>query len=106
MSRAILGADDIYVQQFADALGEWDAAHEHAQIAVRRVNSACVHIRIIDPDFLGTRRRDRHDQVWSILEKLPDDTIQELSMLLLLTPDEAKKSYASMEFDEPVDVNA
>ena len=28
--------------------------------------------------------------------------MQEISLLLMFTPDEAKKSFANMEFDDPV----
>lgn len=61
-----------------------------------------MRIRIIDPAFAGLSRAEREEEVWAALDNLPDDAIAEISLLLLLTPDEAKKSFASYEFDHPI----
>ena len=37
-----------------------------------------------------------------MLAKLPDDVVAEISLLLLLTPKEARKSMANVEFDDPI----
>ncbi|HJT31010.1 MAG TPA: hypothetical protein VJ783_03005 [Pirellulales bacterium] len=56
----------------------------------------------MDRDFSGQGRAEREDDLWAIIEKLPEEVVSEISLLLLLTPDEAKKSFANMEFDNPV----
>lgn len=85
-----------------EALKKYDAVHPHAQIEVYRQNSVSVRIRVIDPDFHGKSRAQREDELWGTLQELPEEITAEISMLLLLTPAEAKKSFASLEFDHPV----
>ncbi|MEX0702330.1 MAG: hypothetical protein WD069_09565 [Planctomycetales bacterium] len=84
------------------ALAHYEAKHPEALIDVRRKNPVAIHIRIIDPDFAGSDRVDREDEVWEVLESVPDDLAANITMVLLLTPDEAERSFASFEFDHPV----
>ena len=71
-------------------------------IEAYRQNSVSVRIRIIDADFKGKGRAQREEEVWAALEQLPEDVAAEISLLLLLTPEEAKSSFASFEFDAPI----
>ncbi|HJT34013.1 MAG TPA: hypothetical protein VJ783_18350 [Pirellulales bacterium] len=102
MKVNIRGSRDECLNAIANALDEYGRGHPASEIDVYRVNSASIHARIIDPDFKGISRADRHEIVWKFLEPLPDDVQSHMSVLLLLTPDEKKKSYASVEFDDPV----
>ena len=45
---------------------------------------------------------DREPEVWKLLEKLPEDVFANITMLLLLTPEETKNSFANMEFENPI----
>jgi hypothetical protein len=93
---------DPLLRQIVKALGEYDAAHPQAVIEAYRQNSVSVRVRILDPQFAGRSRVEREDEVWAALNKLPEETAAEISLLLLLTPDEAKNSFASAEFDNPI----
>src|SRR5260370_5160846 len=93
---------DSYLKQIIKALGQYDAAHPKAVIEAYRQNSVSVRLRIIDSDFKGKSRAQREEDVWAALEKLPEDVAAEISLLLLLTPEDAKSSFASFEFDDPV----
>jgi len=95
-------SDDSDVEQIRVALTAYTKAHLNAQMGVRRQNSVSVRIRIIDPDFDGLDRVDREPEVWKILEALPENVFVQVTMLLLLTPEEAKHSLASLEFDDPI----
>ena len=93
---------DRAVRQVLEVLGDYEAEHRHADIHAYRQNSASLRVRILDPDFRGLDRLQREDAVWALLEKLPDDVRADISLLLLLTPDEAETSLASFEFDNPL----
>ena len=96
---------DDCLQAVADALAKYEHQHPNAKIEVYRQNSASVRARIVDPDFEGLSKAKRHDTVWAFIRDLPEDRQAEISVLLLLTPDELKTSLANYEFDNPVPSN-
>ncbi len=73
------------VQQILDALTEYARNHPH-----------------IDPDFQAIDRIERDPEIWELLRKLPEEVFVNITMLLLLTPEEAAHSLASQEFDHPI----
>lgn len=93
---------DPVLQQIVDALREYDQAHPNAEIEAYRHNSVSLRIRVLNPDFANKTNVQREDEIWAILVKLPEETVAEVNQLLLLTPEEAKKSFASCEFDHPI----
>ena len=93
---------DRYVRQILETLRrEYGAAHSKAKIEAYRYNPASIRIRIIDPDFKGMDRVQRDDLVSAILDTLPEDVRAEITVLLLLTPQERKTSPMSQEFENP-----
>ena len=84
------------------ALEEYGKAHPKAKIDLYRHSSVSVRVRIVDISFEGKSRTQREDEIWPLLERLPEEVVAELSLLLLLTPKEARKSFANVEFDDPV----
>ena len=93
---------DRQVQEIYAVLAPYQTAHASAQIDVRRRHEVAIHIRVIDPDFRGVRRVEREDRFWPLLHQLPYETLADISILLLLTPEEATRSMANMEFENPV----
>lgn len=93
---------DVQVQQILDVLTEYERAHPLAQIEGRRHNPVSIRLRIIDPDFQGMDRIAREPDIWKLLRQLPDEVFVNITMLLLLTPEEAEHSLASQEFDHPI----
>lgn len=93
---------DSILRQIVNALREYEEAHPQAEIEVYRQNSVSVRIRILNAEFAGKSRSQREEEVWAGLNKLPEETLAEISLLLLLTPDEAKNSFASFDFDDPI----
>jgi stress-induced morphogen len=94
--------DDKYVRQIRDRLlREYVSRHPRAQVSVKRYNSVSVRVRIIDPDFEGMSRAERDDAVWEVLDTLPEETREEISLLILLTPEESKTSLMNVEFENP-----
>lgn len=87
--------NDECVEAVALALAKYEEQHPNADVVVYRQNSVSVRARVIDPDFRGTSKADRHDVVWSFLTDLPEDQQSQISVLLLLAPDEAPSSSSS-----------
>jgi len=93
---------DAYVKQILDALEQrYKPDHPKAKIDAYRYNPASIRIRIIDPDFDGLDLVERDERVWPLLRRLPEEVRADVSMLLLLTPKENKRSFGSWEFDDP-----
>ncbi len=102
MSLKVRGKKDDYLKKVMQALSAYEVHHPSAQIEAYRQNSVSIRIRIVDPDFTRLSRSDRHDAIWQILEQLPEDVQSHISTLLLLTPKEAPKSFANVDFDNPI----
>jgi hypothetical protein len=79
----------------------YKSAHHDAEITSYRYNSASIRIRIIDPSFRDMDRASRDDQIWEILSGLPEDIQSQITLVLLLTPEETKTSFANMDFENP-----
>src|SRR5262245_34150759 len=93
---------DKVLKQIVSVLEEYAGTHPNADIETYRWSDVSVRIRIIDPGFKKMSRSKREEDLWALLEKLPEETVSEISSILLFTPEEAKKSFANMEFDNSV----
>lgn len=93
---------DAEVQQILDVLAAYERTHPQAQIKGRRHNPVAIRLRIVAPDFRGMDRLGREPAIWQVLKTLPDEMFVAITMLLLLTPEEAQQSFASQEFDHPI----
>jgi len=94
---------DKRVQRILEVLRrKYGAEHSKAKIEAYRYNSASIRIRIIDPDFAGKDLVERDNGVAPILEELPEEIQSEITVLLLITPQERKRSPMSLEFDDPL----
>lgn len=96
------GRTDEVIDRITAALARYEADHPRARIDVYRQNPVSVRVRIIDPDFAGQGKPERSRAAWAYLDHLPDDTQSDISTLLLLTPDETDRSFANLEFDDPI----
>jgi len=96
------GKADKVIKKVMGALEPYAAANPAAQVDVYRQNVVSIRIRIVDPSFHRLEKSQRHTKVWKFLEKLPEDVQSDISMLLLLTPDEKATSIGNLEFDDPV----
>lgn len=93
-------ASDACLDEVNQALEKYKAVHPQACADAYRYNSASIRIRVIDPDFGGKSLADRDDAVWEYLEKLPEDVLGHVSLVLPLTPSESSESPANLEFDK------
>jgi hypothetical protein len=90
------------VKAVEEILHAYKKSHPRARTKSYRQNSGSIRLRIIDPGFAEMDRAVRHDQIWGLLRQLDKDVISQITVVLLLTPEEAKTSFASMDFDSPV----
>jgi hypothetical protein len=86
---------DPSVAALREALEQYGTEHPGARIEVTRRNPVSIWIRVIDPDFRGIDRVAREEHVWPILEALPEEIQADISLLLLLTPEEAARTFAN-----------
>jgi len=93
---------DSLVRQLAKALKKYNAVHPNAKIEIKRQNPVSVRIRVIDPDFANKSKVDREEEVWAALQDVPDAAVSEITVLLLLTEEEAAESFANYDFDHPI----
>jgi len=99
IARAV---SDATLEQIVAVLKAYQAEHDQARVDAYRQNSVSVRIRVIDPDFQGLEKSQRHAAVWRLLEQLPEDIQADISMLVLLAPSETASSLANLEFEDPV----
>jgi len=102
MSFAVRKQSDEIIEAIVESLRTYERDHPHAEIVLYRQNSVSVRIRIIDPSFKDLTRIQRSNLIWTYFHTLSEDEQSEISMLILLTPEEVEKSFANMEFDDPV----
>jgi stress-induced morphogen len=70
--------------------------------AAYRYNSASIRVRVVSDRFAGKDRVERSQMVYPLLEKnLPENTWQDITLILLLTPDEVGESLMNFEFEKP-----
>lgn len=103
MATITRGSTDPFIEKLKGALEEYEKQHPQAVASLYRESPGSVWIRVLDPSFGKLSKAARHDLVWNFLsDRLDDDTIQEISILLPITPKEAPSNIMNEEFDYPV----
>ena len=98
----VRGKADEIVNSIAEALRKYEEDHAGARVDVYRQNPASVRIRVVDGSFKGKDKTERHAAVWRYLESLPEEVQSDVSMLVVVTPDETRVSAGNLEFESPV----
>jgi hypothetical protein len=90
-------------RRVADLLAaKYKVNHPKCDVVVYRYNPVSIRIRIVDPDFRGKSIVERENDVWPILDTLPGDVRDDISVCLLIAPGEQKNSIMNLEFEEPL----
>jgi stress-induced morphogen len=93
---------DTRLSKVEKALEAYREDHSRAETKAYRQNSASIRVRVVDSGFKRFNKATRHEKVWKFLEdRLSQDVLSDITMLLLLTPEEMKDSFANIEFDNP-----
>lgn len=101
MSVTIRGKSDKNLKIIREALLSYGSQHPEAEIVLYRRNAISVRIRVVDPCFAGLSKPARHELVWKSLQNLPDELQSDISMVVLLSPDEVQESLGNLEFEHP-----
>jgi acid stress-induced BolA-like protein IbaG/YrbA len=64
-------------------------------------NPASIRVRVVDERFQGQSKVKRHDMVSPLLKQLPEDVQIDITILLLLAPEETEHSMMNLEFERP-----
>jgi stress-induced morphogen len=64
-------------------------------------NSASIRVRIVDNEFRGKNMVEREQIVLPLIRELPRNVQDDITILLLLAPDETKSSMMNLEFEQP-----
>jgi stress-induced morphogen len=102
MGKSSRTKKDDALEAIAAALSRYQEDHPRAHTKAYRHNSVAIRVRITDPDFAAMDKFQRHDLVWKYFDPLSEETVNQISMLLLLSPAEVKRSLANMDFDDPL----
>jgi len=102
MPEMLNGKSDEVTEQVASVLSAYERDHPGAQTFLYRQNNVSVRIRIIDPSFAGVSKVERNRRVWPYLLRLSEETRSDITLLLLLTPEETKMSLMDLEFTNPI----
>jgi stress-induced morphogen len=98
----IRGKSDAVLSRIAKVLSAYESEHPDSTAQLYRQNPAAVRIRIVDPSFAGLDRIERDELVWSYLNNLPANARSDITVLLLLAPEELETSFANQDFEDPV----
>jgi hypothetical protein len=75
---------------------------EEPERVVYRYNPVAVRVRVVSPKFRGKSSAQREELVNRALRALPAEATEDITMLFMLTPEEADKpTLLQTEFDEP-----
>ncbi len=96
------GQSDEIIENIIESLRAYEADHPSAQIDLYRQNKVSVRVRIIDPDLASGNWVERNTYVWKYLDSLDEESLSDITSLILLTPDETKNSLANFELEDPV----
>ncbi len=103
MATITRNAADPVVEKIRSVLDQYEHQHPGAAAALYRQSSVSIRIRIISDSYANRAKADRHDEVWDFLAaRLDDEAMADISILLLLSPDEKQTSLMNMEFDHPI----
>lgn len=102
MAKILHGKSDAILKEILDVLRRYEKEHPEAKADVYRRNSVSVRIRVIDPSFFGLSKTERSRRLWQYLHQLPERAQSDITVLLLLAPDETKSSLGNLDFEKPL----
>jgi stress-induced morphogen len=89
------------IKNHETALIEQKLKPHFSNVEAYRYNVASIRVRVIDSQFQGKSKVDRFDIVSSCLDELPEDIQTDITILLILTPEEIATSPMNVEFEYP-----
>ncbi len=97
--RQLSGDSD--VDSVREVCKKYELAHPDSEAKSYRQNLGSIRFRVIDPAFATMDYAERYRKAWHFLTVLSPDVQGQISVFLLLTPEEASTSFANMDFENP-----
>jgi hypothetical protein len=66
-----------------------------------RFNRYSIRVRLVDKQFKGMSLSERYKLVDPLIQSLPEETQADITILLILAPDEMDRSAMNIEFETP-----
>jgi hypothetical protein len=86
-----------------DCLEQFCLEHPDTTVELYRHNPMSIRVRIVNAAYRDIDVTERHGAAWQYLaDRLPVDALEEISILLTLTPEEVSREIGSLDFDDPV----
>ena len=100
MATIVKGPEDGVTVALRDALQEYESAYPGSEASLYRQNNASVRLRIVDRRFEGMTKSRRHSHVWDFLaDRVSEEALSDISLLLAIAPAELGMSFANFEFE-------
>src|SRR5579859_7058837 len=68
-----------------------------------RYSSVSIRVRVVDEQFKGKGRAERERMVLPLIRSLPEETQEDINILLVLAPDELDNSLMNREYEHPAE---
>ena len=92
---------DRVLEGVRDALSQFKLAHPKAKIDCYRQSKSNIRLRVIDESYAGQLIKSRHQSLWKVLENLSLEDRNQVTLMVLLTPEETADSIVNYEFENP-----
>jgi hypothetical protein len=106
MPHLLFGNTDEELTALHQLLEDYEQTFPGAQTSYYRRNNVSIRLRVIDPSFQGLTQTARSERVEGWIEKLPDEIAQNITLMLLYTPQEltnpiSTQAFSNLEFEQP-----
>jgi hypothetical protein len=85
----------------------WLKSHGFGRAKVdvyRRMPGRSIRVRVVDPQFSGKLLEDRDRMTQGLLDDVPEEIDREITLVMVLGPDELKENLMNAEFENPTPI--
>lgn len=100
-NAAVAVRRDRVLEGVRDALSQFKLSHPKARIDSYRQSKSNIRLRVIDESFVGQSVKTRHQSLWKLLENVSLEDRNQVTFMVLLTPDESAVAMTNYEFENP-----
>jgi hypothetical protein len=91
---------DTALASLRKALTAYESAHPGSAAEAYRRHAEVLRLRVVDPRFRRWPRERRHDRLWDELRHLPEEVLSQITLAVLLAPEERDESLLNVDFEE------
>lgn len=104
MPRVVEKVTDADTEQVRAKARAWLDAHGFADARLdiyRKIPGHSIRVRVVHPRFTDQLIDDRDRMTSGLLRDVPDEIDQDITLVLLLGPEELEGDFGNAEFDRP-----